>query len=111
MFSRDARRVSHCATGTGYASGAAMSPCLRRNAVMKKSVNASRRAMLMCALVASMLVSGVAIADGCLQGTWHYFDANGRLVGGQTVGCGELDGSWGAVTANKTFSQGCASAD
>lgn len=78
---------------------------------MKKSVIASRRVMLMCALAGSMLVSGVAIADGCLQGTWHYFDAGGRLVGGQTVGCGELDGSWGAVTTNKTFTQGCASAD
>lgn len=75
---------------------------------MKKSVLASRRAVLLCALLVSMLLSGAAMADGCLQGTWHYFDANGRLVGSQTVGCGELDGSWGTVTANKTFSQGCA---
>lgn len=61
------------------------------------------------ALLALTLASGAAIAGGCLQGTWNYYDANGRLVGGQTVGCAELDGTWGRVTANSTFSQGCAS--
>lgn len=61
------------------------------------------------ALFALTLASGAAIAGGCLQGTWNYYDASGRLVGGQTVGCGELDGTWGTVTANTTFSQGCAS--
>jgi Family of unknown function (DUF6289) len=61
---------------------------------------------------ALVLLSSAAMAQstggGCLQGTWHYFDANGRLVGEQTVGCAELDGAWGAVTSNKTFTQGCA---
>jgi Family of unknown function (DUF6289) len=60
--------------------------------------------------LALVLVSGAAIAQaggGCLQGTWHYLDASGRLVGETTVGCGELDGAWGAVTGRSTFTQGC----
>ncbi len=61
------------------------------------------------ALFALTLASGVAIAGGCLQGTWSYRDAGGRVVGGETVGCGELDGAWGTVTANASFNQGCAS--
>jgi Family of unknown function (DUF6289) len=60
-------------------------------------------------LVAFAFVSATAIAGGCLQGTWQYYDASGRLVGEQTVGCGELDGTWGAVTSRSTFTQGCAS--
>lgn len=67
------------------------------------------RRIALSALFALTLASGAAIAGGCLQGTWNYYDAGGRLVGGQTVGCGELDGVWGSVTANKTFTQGCAS--
>lgn len=67
------------------------------------------RRIALSALFALTLTSGAAIAGGCLQGTWNYYDASGRLVGGQTVGCGELDGVWGTVTANTTFSQGCAS--
>lgn len=62
------------------------------------------------ASLALMLVSGAAIAQaggGCLQGTWHYLDASGRIVGESTVGCGELDGAWGAVTSRSTFTQGC----
>jgi hypothetical protein len=70
----------------------------------------SRRGIVWSALVVSLFLSGAVGANGgCLQGTWHYLDASGRLVGEQTVGCGELDGSWGSVTANKTFTQGCAS--
>lgn len=70
----------------------------------------SRRAVVWSALAISLLLSGAVGANGgCLQGTWHYFDAGGRLVGEQTVGCGELDGSWGSATASKTFTQGCAS--
>ena len=60
---------------------------------------------------ALVLVSGAAMAQaggGCLQGTWHYFDANGSLVGERTVGCGAMDGAWGAVTSRSTFTQGCA---
>ena len=67
------------------------------------------RRIVLSALFALTLASGAAIAGGCLQGTWHYYDASGRPVGGETVGCGELDGAWGTVTANRTFSQGCAS--
>lgn len=69
-----------------------------------------RHAVSTAVLTAVLMLPGVAGADGgCLQGTWHYFDAGGRLVGEQTVGCAELDGSWGSVTANSAFSQGCAS--
>jgi hypothetical protein len=60
-------------------------------------------------MIAALFMSNTALADGCLQGTWQYFDAGGRLVGERTVGCAELDGSWGSVTANSTFTQGCAS--
>lgn len=67
------------------------------------------RRIAVSALFALTLASGAAIAGGCLQGTWNYYDASGRLVGGQTVGCAELDGTWGTVTAKSTFSQGCAS--
>ncbi len=68
------------------------------------------RAIAGSTLVVALCLSGAAGADGgCLQGTWHYFDAGGRLVGEETVGCGELDGSWGSATADRTFTQGCAS--
>ncbi len=46
---------------------------------------------------------------GCLQGTWTYYDAAGNFVGYETVGCGADDGVYGQVTANRSFSQGCAS--
>lgn len=59
--------------------------------------------------VAALFGSGAVIAGGCLQGSWHYFDSQGRMVGGQTVGCGAQDGAWGQVTANKSFTQGCSS--
>jgi hypothetical protein len=67
------------------------------------------RTLVRACLVAALLVSNTALADGCLQGTWHYFDAAGRLVGERTVGCAGLDGSWGSVTASSAFTQGCAS--
>lgn len=67
------------------------------------------RALVRICLVAALLVSNTALADGCLQGTRHCFDAAGRLVGERTVGCAELDGSRGSVTASSTFSRGCAS--
>jgi len=41
------------------------------------------------------------------QGTWHYYDEEGVLVGGWTAGCGAADGRWGVVTSNRTFTQGC----
>lgn len=74
---------------------------------MKKNM---RLAVSTAVLTAVLMLPGAVGADGgCLQGTWHYFDASGRLVGEQTVGCAELDGSWGSVTANSAFTQGCAS--
>ncbi len=68
-----------------------------------------RNKIALFGLSLTTLGSGVAIAGGCLQGTWNYCNASGRRVGGQTVGCGELGGAWGTVTADTTFSQGCAS--
>jgi hypothetical protein len=68
-----------------------------------------QRKLALSVLVSLVFVSATAIAAGCLQGTWHYLDASGRVVGEQTVGCGELDGSWGTVTARTSFTQGCAS--
>jgi hypothetical protein len=102
---RNRRDITGIYVETGYARGAAMSPRKRRSADMK-----SRRGIVWSVLVVSMLLSGAVGANGgCLQGTWQYFDAGGRLVGEQTVGCGDLDGSWGSATANKTFTPGCAS--
>jgi hypothetical protein len=70
----------------------------------------SRRTIAGMLLLLSMTLSSAAGADGgCLQGTWHYYDSAGRLVGEQTVGCGELDGTWGTVTARSAFTQGCLS--
>ena len=68
-----------------------------------------RHKLAMALMTALLALPGVVGANGgCLQGTWHYYDAGGRLVGQETVGCGELDGGWGSVTANSAFSQGCA---
>ncbi len=68
-----------------------------------------RNKIALFGLSLTIFASGAAIAGGCLQGTWSYRDAGGRVVGGETIGCGDLDGAWGAVTANASFSQGCAS--
>jgi hypothetical protein len=72
-----------------------------------------RRIKLGLVAVGLVVASGMAGAQsggGCLQGTWHYFDQSGRLVGEQTVGCGADDGAWGSRTSTSTFSQGCLSA-
>lgn len=66
-----------------------------------------RKLTLLVVAAALCLVSAGGIAGGCLQGTWTYLDNSGRVVGAQTMGCGELDGAWGQVTENKTFAQGC----
>ena len=69
-----------------------------------------QRKFALTMMVSLAFMSATAIAAGCLQGTWHYLDASGRVVGEQTVGCGELDGIWwGTVTARTSFTQGCAS--
>ena len=41
------------------------------------------------------------------QGTWHYYNAEGALVGAWTAGCGAADGRWGITTKNRSFTQGC----
>lgn len=48
-------------------------------------------------------------ASASWQGTWHYYDEEGVLVGSWTAGCGAADGRWGVETDNKTFIQGCRS--
>lgn len=45
------------------------------------------------------------------QGTWHYYNEEGALVGGWTAGCGDADGSWGVRTTNRHFVQGCGVAE
>jgi len=68
-----------------------------------------RRTRIFALALALIVVSGATSAGGCLQGTYHYFNDSGQLVGEETLGCGEADGAWGTPTANKTFTQGCAS--
>lgn len=46
-------------------------------------------------------------ASASWQGTFHYYDDEGVLVGGWTAGCGEADGRWGVETDNRSFTQGC----
>ena len=69
-----------------------------------------RRTRIFAVAFALLAISGLAYAGGCLQGTWHYYNASGQLVGEETFGCGDMDGAWGSVTANKSFTPGCASA-
>jgi hypothetical protein len=62
--------------------------------------------------VALLLVMPAAAsfnASANWQGTWHYYDEEGALVGGWTAGCGAADGHWGVATENKSFTQGCRS--
>ena len=66
------------------------------------------RIIVLWGLLIASSAAFAAVGGGCLQGTWHYYDSSGRLVGEQTVGCGELDGLWGTVTTRTTFTQGCA---
>jgi len=68
-----------------------------------------RRTRIFAVALALVVASGVTSAGGCLQGTFHYFNDAGQQVGGETMGCGADDGFWGVRTANKTFTQGCAS--
>jgi len=66
---------------------------------------ARNRIPAVAALAFLALVSFNAAAGW--QGTWHYYDEEGVLVGSWTAGCGAKDGRWGVVTSNKTFTQGC----
>lgn len=61
------------------------------------------------AVAASLIVLGLASSNAAAgwQGTWHYYDEEGVLVGSWTAGCGAADGRWGEVTDNKVFTQGC----
>lgn len=53
--------------------------------------------------------SSISFAGGCLQGTFVYYDADGGYAGHRTVGCGADDGTWGTVTTDYSFTQGCSS--
>ena len=66
-----------------------------------------RTKLLLAALAVSLLVAASFTAMANWQGTWHYYDDEGVLVGEWTAGCRELDGRWGIETDNKTFTQGC----
>lgn len=67
-----------------------------------------RLKMVAMALAVGLLAAWSLSAGASWQGTWHYYDDEGVLVGEWTAGCGELDGNWGVATANRTFTQGCA---
>lgn len=64
--------------------------------------------MIAIALVIGVLAAWSLSASAGWQGTWHYYNDEGALVGEWTAGCGELDGTWGVSTANRSFTQGCA---
>ena len=68
-----------------------------------------RRTRILAVAFALIAFPGLTSAGGCLQGTWHYYNASGQLVGEETMGCGELDGVWGTQTGTRTFTPGCAS--
>ncbi|MCF7221190.1 DUF6289 family protein [Marilutibacter chinensis] len=59
------------------------------------------------ALAVGLLAAYSFSATASWQGTWNYYDEEGVLVGQWTAGCGELDGSWGVKTENRSFTQGC----
>lgn len=66
------------------------------------------RNRIFAAAVAAALFAGLSFnAAANWQGTWHYYDDEGALVGGWTAGCGAMDGRWGVETDNKWFTQGC----
>ena len=66
-----------------------------------------RRIRIAAVLVVGLLAAYSLVASASWQGTWNYYDEEGVLVGQWTAGCGELDGSWGTKTENRSFTQGC----
>ena len=66
------------------------------------------RIIVLWGLLIASSAAFAAVGGGCLQGTWHYYDSSGRLVGEQTVRSRELDGLWGTVPTRTTFTQRCA---
>ncbi len=68
-----------------------------------------RKAKLLLAGILLAAVSGISSAGGCLQGTFIYYGEDGGYVGHRTVGCGAMDGTWGTVTGDYSFTQGCSS--
>lgn len=64
---------------------------------------------VMTAILVVAASIGSAYGGGCLQGTFVYYDAEGAYSGHRTVGCGADDGTWGVVTSDSSFTQGCAS--
>lgn len=67
-----------------------------------------RMRMVVLALIVGLVAAWSFSASANWQGTWHYYNSEGALVGEWTAGCGELDGSWGVTTENRSFTQGCA---
>ncbi len=66
----------------------------------------NRKRFPVAAALAFLALASFNAAAGW-QGTWHYYDEEGVLVGGWTAGCGDKDGRWGIVTTHRTFTQGC----
>ncbi len=68
-----------------------------------------RRTRIVAVTLSVALLAALSFAaTASWQGTWNYYNDEGALVGQWTAGCGELDGSWGTRTANRSFTQGCA---
>ncbi|TKR30766.1 hypothetical protein FCE95_11750 [Luteimonas gilva] len=66
------------------------------------------RNRIIAATVAAVLFACLSFSAAAnWQGTWHYYDDEGALVGAWTAGCGAMDGRWGIETENKWFTQGC----
>lgn len=64
---------------------------------------------VMTAILVVAASIGSAYGGGCLQGTFVYYDAEGAFSGYRIVGCGADDGTWGTVTTDYSFTQGCSS--
>ncbi|MGN6222926.1 DUF6289 family protein [Pseudoxanthomonas sp.] len=67
----------------------------------------ARNRILAVAASLALLALASFNAYASWQGTWHYYDEEGVLVGGWTAGCGAADGRWGVTTTRKVFTQGC----
>jgi len=74
--------------------------------IMEMIVMARNRVLAVAASLGFLALVSFNAAAGW-QGTWHYYDEEGVLVGSWTAGCGAADGRWGVVTDNKVFIQGC----
>lgn len=64
------------------------------------------KALVLGALLVATSTASMA-GGGCLAGRYTYFDDEGQVVGGETVGC-PSNSAWGTRTGNSTFAAGCA---